>query len=249
MIGVDAQPFDDPATGAVISSIPSGDAERVREVGFFVRSASEQLLRHVALVLKRQAASFLGVQEVQSLLDAFEKSHPALVREASAKVAVPVLAEVLRRLADEGVSVRNLRAILEALTEPGAESEPIALAERCRRALRRHLSHRFACEGTLYAHLADPAVEEVLRQALHCAEPGGFALDPADAVSILDGVRRALAGARDGVILASPDVRRCLRKLLEGAFPDVTVLTYTELVPELQVRPLGKIAAIRACAA
>jgi type III secretion protein V len=249
ILGVDVQPFEDPATASVFTSIPAGDADRVREAGFFVRSAGEQMLRHVALVLRRQAASFLGVQEVQGLLDAFEKSHPALVREATGKIAVPMLAEVLRRLADEGVSIRNLRAILEAVTEPNAETDSLALSERCRRALRRHLSHRYANDGTLYAHLADPMVEDLLRQALRSAEPGGFALDPMDAVSILDGVRQALAGARDGIILASPDVRRCLRKLVESAFPDVTVLTYTELVPELQVRPLGKIAALRACAA
>ncbi|MGC4116486.1 MAG: type III secretion system export apparatus subunit SctV [Myxococcales bacterium] len=249
ILGVDVQPFEDPATGSLFSSVPAADADRVREAGFFVRSAGEQMLRHVALVLRRQAASFLGVQEVQGLLDTFEKSHPALVREASGKIAIPALAEVLRRLADEGVSIRNLRAILEAVSEPTAETDSLALSERCRRALRRHLSHRYANDGTLYAHLADPMVEETLREALKSAEPGGFALAPEDAVSILDGVREALAGARDGVILASPDVRRCLRKLLESAFPEVTVLTYTELVPDLQVRPVGKICSARALAA
>ena len=70
---------------------------------------------------------------------------------------------------------------------------------------------------------------------------------------VMDGdiVNACIAKMResDGIILASPDVRRCLRKLVEGAFPEVAVLTYTELVPELQVRPLGKISTAQALAA
>ena len=249
VLGVAAQPCEDPATRAAIARIPVEAADRAGEAGFAVRTAKEQVLRHVALVLRRQASCFLGVQEAQALLDGFEKTYPALVREATGKVPVPVLAEVLRRLADEGVSIRNLRAILEAVADPGAGSDSLGLSERCRRALRRHLSHRYAGEGTLFAHLTDPLVEETLRSALSSSGEGGVALDPQDAVSILDGVRGALRGARDGVILAAPDVRRCLRKLLEGAFPEVAVLTYQELSPELQVRPLGKIALARARAA
>jgi type III secretion protein V len=155
----------------------------------------------------------------------------------------------LRRLADEGVCIRNLRAILEAVSEPNAGTESLALSERCRRSLRRHLSHRYAAQGTLFAHLADPMVEETLRRALAASPEGGVALDPTEAVSILDGVKNALRGARDGVILAAPDVRRCLRKLIEGNFPEVAVLTYGELVPDLQVRPVGKVALLRARAA
>ncbi|MBI5543353.1 MAG: type III secretion system export apparatus subunit SctV, partial [Deltaproteobacteria bacterium] len=249
LLGVEARPHEDPISNGAVCVIAADDAARVREAGFVVRTAAEQMLRTVALVLRRQASSFLGVQEVQSLLDALEKTHPALVREASGKVPVPVLAEVLRRLAEEGVSIRNLRAVLEAVSEPGAEGDALALAERCRRALRRHLSHRFAADGTLYAHLADPMVEEVLREAVRSSPEGcGIALDPSDAVCILDGVREALGGAQDGVVLAAPDIRRVLRKLLEGTFPQVAVLTYGELMPELQVRPVGKIAMLRAAA-
>jgi type III secretion protein V len=56
----------------------------------------------------------------------------------------------------------------------------------------------------------------------------------------MEGVKRIVVQGR-AVLLTSPDVRRVLRRLLEGPFPDVAVLTYTELSPDLQVRPLGKL--------
>jgi type III secretion protein V len=248
-LGIPAEPWQDPASGQLCTQIPAEAADGVRELGVQVRSAPEAMLLHVASVLRRQASAFLGIQEVQSLLDALEKTHPALVREASQKVSTPLLAEVLRRLIEEGVCIRNLRAILEALCEPGSEGDSLALSERCRRALRRHLSHRFAGDGTLYAHLADPELEEMLREAIRSApEPGALALAPDDAAAILDGVKGAFGDGNEGVILASPDVRRYLRKLCEGSFPNVAVLTYTELTPELQIRQLGKVSALRQAA-
>lgn len=90
----------------------------------------------------------------------------------------------------------------------------------------------------MLACLVDPAVEETLRA-------GGAALDPSDAAAILEGVKRVARQGR-AVLLASPDVRRLLRRLVEGAFPEVAVLTFAELDPELQVRPVGRLVAARA---
>jgi type III secretion protein V len=249
ILAIPAEATVDPSSGRTASKIPADCAGRVSDLGIVVRDAREWLLSHVALVLRRQAASFLGIQEVQALLDAMEKTHPALVRETTQKVPPPLLTEVLRRLVEEDVSIRNLRAILEALTEPTAEGDSLALSERCRRSLKRHLSHRFASDGTLYAHLADPEVEELLRDAVkQASEPGSLALAPDDAAAIIDGVRSALAGASEGVVLASPDIRRCLRKLCEGTFPGLSVLTYAELNADLQIRPVGRLGLARAAA-
>lgn len=112
------------------------------------------------------------------------------------------------------------------------------------------MTYRHAGEGALYAHLADPEIEELLRDAMRSApESGLLALAPDDAAAILDGMREAFGGSGAGVILAAPDVRRYLRKLCEGAFPEVAVLTYAELLPELQIRPVGKVCALRSRAA
>jgi type III secretion protein V len=136
-----------------------------------VKHARELVGEHVQALLKKRAPAFLGVQEVQQALTSLEQQAPALVKEALGKVPLPLLTDVLKKLLHEQVSVRNLRAILEALVAPATEGDAAQLAERCRGALARQISHQYANGGPLFAYLVDPAVEERLRA-------GGQALDP-----------------------------------------------------------------------
>jgi type III secretion protein V len=204
-----------------------------------IRSPGELIAEHLRNVLRARAAGLLGIQEVQGLLDGLEAQAPTLVKEALQKVPLPLLTEVLRKLVEEQVSIRNMRAILEALVAPTTEGDATALAERCRQALYRYLSHKFAPSGPLFAYLVDPEIEETLRSA----GPRGPAPSPERVAEILEGVKRVATGGQT-VLLTAPDVRRTLRKLCESAFPDVAVLTYGELDMNLQIRPLGRLAPV-----
>jgi len=243
MLGIAFTAAKDPVSGRSICAVDPQERDRLLELGAVVRTPRDLLLVHLAQVLRRHAAQFLGVQETQALLDGLEQSCPALVRALGEKLPPTLLTDVLRSLVDEGVSIRNMRAILEALADPSVEGDPQAMAERARVALKRHLSYRFAPEGTLLTLLVDPAVEETVRGA---ARDGGLALAPGHATGILDGLKAALRGNTHGVILASPDIRRSLRRLIAGAFPDVAVLTFSELNTDLAVKPVGKLAFARA---
>jgi len=236
---VKAEPELDPTTGKPCSRVPVAAGPTLKAAQVAVRTARQVLLEHVLVLLRKRAALFFGVQETQSLLESFEPGAPALVKEALAKVPLPLLADVLRKLVREEVSIRNLRAILEALVSPLTEGDADALAERCRQALHRSLSHRYAPHGLLYAYLLDPAVEAVLREG----GPKGHALDPEKVSAILDAIKRLAASGGKVVLLTAPDVRRGLRRLCEGTSPDVAVLTYAELDMELQVRPIGRLSA------
>ncbi len=235
---VKAEPALEPATGRTISKVPAEARARLETAQVPLRTPRQLLCDHVVVMLKKRAATLLGVQEVQSILDGFEPQAPALVKEALGKVPLPLLTEVLRKLVQEEVSIRNIRAVLEALVSPTTEGDATALAERSRQALHRYLSHKYAPSGPLYAYLVDPAVEETLRES-----GSQSAVEPERVSAILEGVRRVAANGH-AVVLASPDVRRLLRKLCEGAFPEVAVLTYGELDPELQIRPIGRLAAV-----
>ncbi|HEY8207908.1 MAG TPA: flagellar biosynthesis protein FlhA [Myxococcaceae bacterium] len=228
----------DPATGKPCSRVPHEAGPTLKAAQVAVRTARQVLLEHVLSLLRKRAALFFGVQEAQALLEAFEPGAPALVKEALAKVPLPLLTDVLKKLVREEVSIRNLRAILEALVSPLTEGDAEALAERCRQALHRALSHRHAPNGLLYAYLLDPTVEAALRDG----GPKGMALDPEKVSAILEGIKR-LTSSGKVVILTAPDVRRTLRRLCEGTLPDVAVLTYGELDMELQVRPIGRLSA------
>lgn len=232
--GMEAKAVIDPA-GRTVSALSEEQAARLAEAGVAVRRARELLADHVLALMKKRAPQFLGVQEVQAALTTIEQQAPALVKEALHKVPLPLLTDVLKKLLHEQVSVRNFRAILDALIAPSTEGDAAQLAERCRTALSRQLSHQYANGGPLIAFLVDPSVEETLRQQ-------GPGLDPTQIDAILEGVKR-IARQGKAVLLSSPDVRRLLKRLVEGAFPDVAVLTFNELDPELQVRPIGRLVA------
>ncbi|QAT87378.1 FHIPEP family type III secretion protein [Corallococcus coralloides] len=236
---VQAEASVEPASGRPISRVGEGARSRLELAQVPVRKPSELIADHLRAVLRLRAAALLGLQEVQGLLEGLEAQSPVLVKEALQKVPLPLLVDVLRRLVQEQVSIRDLRAILEALVAPTTEGDATALAERCRQALHRYLSHQFAPTGPLYAYLVDPEVEEVLR----ASGPRGLAPEPERIMEILEGVRVIANGGR-AVVLAAPDIRRPLRKLCEGPFPDVAVLTYGELDGDLQIRPIGRLSPV-----
>jgi type III secretion protein V len=240
LVGVDVSPEPDPLTGRTVSRLAARDAARAAALGP-VRGPLDRVLAELAWALARSAHHLVGVQEAQELLDALEPSAPALVREAGRQLPPALLAEVLRRLVEEGVSIRPLRTVLEALLEAGPQRGPAALAEAARRALRRHIGHRHAGEGPLAALLLDARAEAAVREAL-AGEV--LALEPAFAAALLDGLAEVLRGHEvPPVLLASPDVRRALRGLVAPRFPRIAVLAYEELPPELAVRPVGRLAA------
>ncbi|MBE2251771.1 MAG: FHIPEP family type III secretion protein [Myxococcus sp.] len=236
VMGIVGKPVSDTSLGRTLTSIAPADEAKARAGQVPLLTAREYVCEHLVLQLKKRAHQFLGVQEVQAALTAIEGSHGALVKEALQKVPLPLMTDVLKKLLGEQVSVRNLKAILDALVSPSTAGDALQLADRCRQALSRQISHQYAPSGSLFAYLVDPGIEETLRTA-------GPALDPRDAGAILEGMK-SVARQGKAVLLASPDVRRLLKKLVEGAFPEVAVLTFAELDPELQVRPVGRLAPV-----
>ncbi len=194
-----------------------------------------------------RVSSFLGIAETQALLDEVEASAPALVRQSVPKpVSLPVYAEILRRLLDERLSIRDQRAILEALAAIGnVEKDPLSLAEFVRAQLRRSITHRLAGSAReLPVLVLDSPLEETIRAALQRTPAGTFlALAPAVARDIVSSVRQALqswpAPTRP-VLLAQPDIRRFVRKLLEVEFPDLDIVSPVELMPTLQLRAVAR---------
>ncbi|KFE63439.1 flagellar biosynthesis protein FlhA [Hyalangium minutum] len=233
------EPTVEPWTGRPISRLAESGRERLEMAQVPCLRPGELIVEHFRSILRSRAASLLGIQEVQGLLEGLETQAPMLTKEALQKVPLPLLTEVLRKLVQEQVSIRNMRVILEALVSPTTEGDATALAERCRQALHRYLSHKFAPSGPLFAYLVDPELEEALRGG----GPRGPAPSPERVAEILEGVRR-IATEGKAVLLTAPDVRRALRRLIEGSFPQVAVLTYAELDVDLQIRPLGRLAPV-----
>jgi type III secretion protein V len=221
-----------------LSELPCARAELPANAG--ATQAASAIAQTLEPVLRAHAAELLGLQSVRSLLDALEQTAPALVHDTLPKpVSLKLLTEVLRRLLAEGVSIRPLARILEALgAEVAGTAEPGALVERVRLRLGRQITFAHSRGGALALHPVDAVIEDALRDAAAAnAESAGLALPPDQAHDIVQAVRAALevGGNVRAVLVTQPDVRRHLRKLLEHELPEVTVLSYPELAPEVRI--------------
>jgi type III secretion protein V len=224
---------------AVLISLPATIADE---------NLAQQLLLELLPALERRAQDFLGLSETQSLLDELEQISPASVRQVVPKpITLTQLTDILRRLVEERVSIRDLRAILEALSLVGAtEKDPLTLAEFVRAQLRRPITHSLTRGAReLSVLLLDSHIEEAVRGAITRTPAGAFlALAPAASRDIVTAIKRAItthaAEAAPVIILTQPDIRRFVRKLLEPELPDVRILSFAELLPEVAVKPLGR---------
>ncbi len=199
-------------------------------------------------MLKRNAEEFIGLQETRYLLEQMESRCPELVKEIQRVVPTPKLAEILGRMVQEGVSIRNLRAIVERLIDWGQkEKDPIQLTEHARAALKRYISYRYSGgQNILAVYLLSPEVEETVRNAIRQTSTGTYlALEPAMARRILDAIKKEVGDIsrrlHKPVLLTSMDIRRYVRKLIEFELYDLSVLSYQELTPEITIQPLSRI--------
>ena len=221
-------------------------AARRREIGgASVLTHEEALARHAIASMQRQAHLFMGVQEVQWILEKAAKDYPNLVAETVKALPPLKIAEVLRRLLEEQVPVRNIRSILESLVAWGTkEKDPLMLTEYARIELGRFLGHRSTGgSGLLEVVMLDQGVEQTVRQSIKQTPAGNFlALAPETIEQISESVLK-LSGRTPQTaraVITSMDIRRYVRKMLERKAPWLQVYSFQELGGHVELRSLGR---------
>jgi len=228
--------------------VASSVADLLSRAGMSFMNPTQILTFHLATVLRKYSSEFIGVQETRFLLSAMEQRFPDLVKEATRVMPTQKIGEILQRLVSEDISIRNLRTILESLVEWGQkEKDSVLLTEYVRGSLKRQISFKYSSgQNMLPAYLLAPKVEEAVRSAIRQTSAGSYlALDPAASRKLVDNIKKAVgklptSGARP-VLLASMDIRRYMRKLIEADLYDLQVLSYQELVPEVNIQPLARV--------
>lgn len=210
--------------------------------------AHQILAWHLAFVLRKYSSDFIGIQETRFLLTAMEERFPDLVKEVLRIMPVQKIAEIMQRLVSEDISVRNLRAVLEALIEWGQkEKDTVLLTEYVRIFLKRHISYKYSSgQNILPAYLLAPSVEEAVREAIRQTSAGSYlALDPGTTKKLVENIKSTVgeisSNTRKPVLLTSMDIRRYLRKMIEQDLYELPVLSYQELTPEINVQPLARV--------
>lgn len=198
---------------------------------------------HLDHAVRRNVRELIGLQEVQRLLHSVQRDAPELAAEVSRVASAQRIAEVLRRLLQEGIPIRNLHAIFESLAIWAAkEQDPIALTELVRIDLGRYITSRYV--GTnrqLEAILFESSLLERVQNAVERSPRGNLLLlSPAVTQDIREQVRRILGSTANRVVaIASSDVRRYVKTLIEPVAPTLPVLSYQEVDEDVALQPVG----------
>ncbi|MCY0387215.1 EscV/YscV/HrcV family type III secretion system export apparatus protein [Robbsia sp. Bb-Pol-6] len=223
------------------------DAARLRDLGVDFREALDELHDQFISVVLRNCNEFFGIQETKNLLDTFDTRYPELLKEVYRQLPIQKLCEILRRLLMERVAIKNMKLILETLANWGMrEKDSIVLVEHVRTALGRYISHGVAHDGRVKVLMLTPDFEDRLRQGIKNTSAGTFLnLTPDVANELIDRIGAALnqlnAIRRDFVLLASMDVRRYTRTLIESRFPGLQVISFGEVSDNVELDVLGNI--------
>ena len=194
--------------------VKEGDKAKLDEAGVRSLDLGGVLSFHLSGVLRRYAHEFLSLQETRILFDHMEKEAPELVKEVQRVLPLQKITDVLQRLVQEGICVRDLKRITQTLIEWGQkEKDAVLLVEYVRAALSRYISYKFSGgQNIVAAYLLDPALEEKVRKSVRQTSGGSYlAMDPATVRAILAVVKRTIGDLAKMALLPQDDRKGLLR--------------------------------------
>jgi flagellar biosynthesis protein FlhA len=244
-------PTTEPAFGLPAVWVPEAQHADAEALGYTVVDGESVIVTHLTETIRQHAAHLLTRQDVRQLLDQLKESNEAVVTEVVPDVlSLGEIQRVLQALLSEGVSIRDLGAIVESVGDKARVTrDPGLLAEYARQALGRAITAPHLAGGqTLRVLTLDPTIEQELATSITQTNDGEYlAMEPTRAQAVLGAVRSQSeqAAARSGarpVLLCSARVRRHLRRLVESAVPHLPVCSYNEVAPGISVETIGVIA-------
>ena len=214
--------------------------------GATVVDRTSVITTHLAEVVGQHAARLLGREDVRLLTDVVKRSHPVVVEELTpAQLSLGEVQRVLQALLDEGVSIRDLVRIFEAISMRAASTKDLdALVESARTALGPAIVTHHLDGDTIHVISFDPRLEQQMLEALRPTEAGTIiAIDPQTGTSVLTQldamVRESQNRNISPVLVCAPQIRAAVRRLLRPSLPTLAVLSYSELMGPGQVRSVG----------
>ncbi|MFY9317752.1 MAG: flagellar biosynthesis protein FlhA [Burkholderiales bacterium] len=231
----------DPAFGLPAIWIEAGQREQAQVAGYTVVDAGTVVATHFSHILHTHSAQLLGRSETQSLLDHLQKQMGKALEDVVPKlVGVAVVQRVLQNLLDEGVHIRDMRTIVDALAEHGPRTqEPAALTALVRIALGRAIVQQlFGAARELQVAALDPDLERVISQAVGADD--AMAIEPGLAENLIKQAA-AVASRQESLgqppVLLVPDrLRAPLARLLRRVLPAFKVIAHGEIADSRTIR-------------
>lgn len=247
-VAIAGKPTREPTFGLPAWWITPGQRAEAEAAGCTVVDASTVLITHLSEFIKQHAHELLGRQEVKELLDVVKQSNPAVVEDLVPDIlSLGEVLKVLQNLLRERIPIRDLVTILETLADTGRQTRDVdTLTESVRQALARTISRLYAEDGQLLVITLHPKLEQVLADV---TQPTSQGIMPVLAPEVNEKlvsrtshlVQELLQRGRSPVILCSGRIRAALHRLLERFLPNVAVISYQELTPDLEVKSVGTV--------
>lgn len=242
--GIDTK---EPAFGLPAKWITEEAKDEAELSGYTVVDPPSVVSTHMTEVIKRHAHTLLGREETKQLIDHVKESYPILVEEVTPEpLAVGDVQKVLTKLLKENVSIRNLPIIFETLADfAKLTNDTDLLAEYVRQALSAQLTKQYADDShAIKVVTISGAVEKVIAENIRETEHGNYlSLDPDTQQSIIKTIHQEVEKLQvqeeNTILLCSPAIRMYVKQLLERFLPQVIVLSYNELEPDVQVQSVG----------
>lgn len=209
-----------------------------------------QIIHQVERVTYSHAYQFMGVQETAALMQKIAQTSPDLIKEISRLLPTQTISNILKNLIEEGVPIRNIKYIFEKLIETSSkEKDSMTLLEFARISLKEYIISQFVkIGGTLKSWVLSQDLEEILRSAIRNTPLGNhLAIDPKLSKKIIEQVDECRKDnsefARTHVIITTIDLRRHFRTIIKTEHPDISVLSYHEMDPSINLNVSGIISA------
>lgn len=255
-----------PVTGAECAIVNVDGRAICEAAGLTTWTPSGYAVLCASAIVRRHAGAFMTANVTAAYSSTLSESFPDLVDHVGNTFEDVDVTRILRLLLDEEISIRDLRNILEALLAvnavtwadpsefiifapdtglqciiaPGRTRDELRAADYCdaiRTAMRAYLGHKYTRGGNTLVYLLSPVIERRI--------VGTGGLSPGERRQLLDAVWNEVGDlpptARIPVILTTNTVRRPLRELIAREFPQVAVLSYQELSPEMNIQPIARI--------
>lgn len=242
-------PTKEPAFGLDALWVSVQDKDQASYAGYTVVDLSTVIATHLTEVVRSHISDLLGRQELQTLLDGVKQNAPKVVEDLIPTVLpVGVVLKVLKNLLREGVSVRDLKSILEALAEMAPyQKDASLLTEHVRTSLSRTITKKLVgFDGNLTLLTLDKQVEETIASGVIQTDQGPqLSLDPEFVRQFISQLNeqaaQLLQETNQAVVLCSPLIRHHVKQLVDRFIPNVTVLSHNELSPSVNIRSFGTV--------
>ena len=251
--GLPGKPAREPVFGLAGRWLPAELRGQAELLGATVVDRSSLVITHLSEAVRQHASRLLGREEVAAATRSLKRTHPVVVEDLTpALLSLGEIQRVLHALLDEGVSVRDLVRIYEALSVAAkGGTDPDRLVEAARNALAPAITAQHAADGQLDVLTVDPQLQQTLLESVRPGDGGaqlvlGAGLAEGLVAGIADRYRTETATGRQPVLVCAAQIRMPLRRLVKLTVPALPVLSYTELASSsVAINAIGMIEDVR----